>query len=71
MLGLFRINAPAGPSRDGSSELVGQLMRLLVDLRQESRKTKNFAMADTIRMRLTELGVTLEDRADGTIWRKD
>jgi cysteinyl-tRNA synthetase len=71
LLGLFPQDAPAGASRDGSSELVGQLMSLLIDLRQESRKTKNFAMADTIRKRLTDLGITIEDRADGTIWRKD
>ncbi len=70
LLGLFE-QPTAGASRDGSGELVGQLMSLLIDLRQESRKTKNFAMADTIRKRLTDLGITLEDRADGTIWRKE
>jgi cysteinyl-tRNA synthetase len=72
LLGLFQqTGATTSASRDGSTELVGQLMSLLIDLRQESRKTKNFAMADTIRKRLTELGVTLEDRAEGTIWRKE
>ena len=72
LLGLFlQTGADAGTARDGSGELVGQLMRLLIDLRAESRKAKNFAMADTIRKRLTELGITLEDRSDGTIWRKE
>ena len=70
LLGLFEQRLVVA-SRDGSAELVGQLMSLLIDLRQESRKTKNFAMADTIRKRLTELGITLEDRSDGTIWRKE
>ena len=45
------------------------LMALLVDLRARLRKEKNFAMADEIRNRLTDLGVTLEDRPDGTRWR--
>ena len=72
LLGLFRqTGANVGASRDGASELVGQLMSLLIDLRAESRKSKNFAMADTIRKRLTELGITLEDRADGTVWRNE
>lgn len=68
LLGLFR---QPRAERSDSSGLVEPLMRLLIDLRQESRATKNFAMADTIRKRLTEMGITLEDRADGTIWRKD
>jgi cysteinyl-tRNA synthetase len=45
------------------------LMQRLIDLRAEARKAKNFAMADTIRKRLGELGVTLEDRPGGTEWR--
>jgi cysteinyl-tRNA synthetase len=47
------------------------LIRLLVDLRARARETRNFAEADQIRNRLAELGVTLEDRADGTVWRVD
>jgi cysteinyl-tRNA synthetase len=38
-------------------------------LRNQSRQRKDFAMADQIRGRLGELGITLEDRKDGTIWR--
>ena len=45
------------------------LMELLIELRARLRKEKNFGLADEIRKRLTELGVTLEDRADGTRWR--
>ncbi len=37
-------------------------MQLLIDLRAEARKSKNFALGDQIRKRLTEMGVTLEDR---------
>ncbi len=41
----------------------------LIDLRARLRKEKNFGLADEIRNRLSELGVTLEDRPDGTRWR--
>ena len=69
-LGLFRA-APATPSAGGAdNELVGGLMKLLIDLRAEARKSKNFALADRIRGGLTELGVALEDRAGGTDWTR-
>lgn len=45
------------------------LVRLLVDLRNQARANKDWATADVIRNRLKELNVTLEDRADGTIWK--
>jgi cysteinyl-tRNA synthetase len=45
------------------------LIRLLIDMRAEARAAKDFAKADQIRDRLQDLGVTLEDRPDGTIWR--
>ncbi len=45
------------------------LVRLLIDLRNRARAEKDWATADTIRDRLKELNVVLEDRADGTIWK--
>jgi cysteinyl-tRNA synthetase len=65
-LGLFRVpvEAPAA----GGDELVGKLLSLMVELRADARKGKNFALADQIRKRLAEMGVLLEDRPDGTGW---
>jgi cysteinyl-tRNA synthetase len=48
-----------------------QLIQLLIELREEARKAKNFATADQIRQRLGQLGITLEDRPGGTGWRKE
>ena len=45
------------------------MMQQIIKLRQEARKAKNFVLADQIRKRLGELGVTLEDRPGGTGWR--
>jgi cysteinyl-tRNA synthetase len=68
-VGLFRSAPPAKAGSGGASdELVGKLMKLLIELRAEARKTKNFAVADGVRKGLTEIGITLEDRADGTSW---
>jgi len=41
---------------------------LLVEVRTEARKQKNWALGDLIRDRLKELGVMIEDSKDGTSW---
>ncbi|HEV8603729.1 MAG TPA: cysteine--tRNA ligase [Tepidisphaeraceae bacterium] len=69
LLGLFRKSA-ATASRQQPA-LTDDLMKLFIKLRADARQSKNFALADAIRNGLTEIGVTLEDRSDGTIWRKD
>jgi cysteinyl-tRNA synthetase len=42
---------------------------LLVETRTQLRAERNFQMGDSIRNQLEELGVILEDSADGTKWR--
>jgi cysteinyl-tRNA synthetase len=71
LLGLFRASGSAAAGKKKDDSLAEQLMQLLIQLRQEARKSKNFAIADGIRDGLTKIGVTLEDRSDGTIWRKE
>jgi cysteinyl-tRNA synthetase len=46
-----------------------ELIELLVSLRDKLRAEKQWALADTIRSRLTELGIVLEDTPQGTVWR--
>jgi len=67
VLGLFR--TPPAAKSGGDSELLDKLLSLLVELRAEARKRKDFATADRIRQGLGEMGITLEDRKDGTGWR--
>ena len=67
MLGLFRQPRRKSPPA-ASNQLAGKLMKLLIDLRAESRKKKDFATADRIRNTLVEIGVILEDRPGGTEW---
>jgi cysteinyl-tRNA synthetase len=67
-LGLFRIPREEKPAAD--DDLTAKLMSLLIDLRAEARKKKDFATADRIRNTLTEIGITLEDRPGGTDWSR-
>jgi cysteinyl-tRNA synthetase len=67
ILGLFM--HPQAAARPADHALSDGLMSLLIDIRARLRKEKNFALADDVRKRLSELGVALEDRPDGTRWR--
>ena len=51
----------------GGAEVDG-FIELLVETRSQLRAERNWKMADSIRDRLEELGVSLEDSADGTQW---
>jgi len=67
-LGLFR--KPPQEKSSGDDALTGQLMNLLIELRADARKKKDFATADQIRNTLAEIGVVLEDRPGGTEWSR-
>jgi len=69
LIGVF-LDPPAGDAT-GSDGLVDKAMNVLIQVRQHVRKNKDFETADLIRDLLKEQGITLEDRADGTGWRKD
>ena len=52
------------------TDLVRSLMDLIVDLRQNMRKRKDWKSADEMRRRLNELGFEIEDSSEGTRWKK-
>ena len=45
-------------------------IQLLIELREELRQAKRYDLADSIRSRLGELGVALEDTPQGTVWKR-
>jgi cysteinyl-tRNA synthetase len=69
VLGLFLV-APAAQPSAGDDDLVAKLMELVIEIRANARKAKDFATADLVRTKLTAAGIVLEDRADGTGWAR-
>ena len=45
-------------------------IRRLIDERAAAKKARNFARADEIRDELLAKGITLLDKAEGTVWRR-
>jgi cysteinyl-tRNA synthetase len=60
---------PDQAESSANAEREDGLIRLLVDLRAQARANKDWATSDLVRDQLKALGVVLEDRADGTIWK--
>jgi cysteinyl-tRNA synthetase len=60
---------PSQTEESGSAEREEGLMRLIIELRAQARQNKDWGTADKIRQQLQAVGVVLEDRADGTIWK--
>jgi cysteinyl-tRNA synthetase len=63
---------PAKISRPGEAASAGfedELIRVLVDVRAAARTNKDYATSDAIRDQLAEMGITLEDKPDGTVWK--
>lgn len=50
--------------------LVDNLMNLIISIRQDARKNKDWATADKIRDELKAFGITLEDSPTGVRWKK-
>jgi cysteinyl-tRNA synthetase len=68
ILGLFQVDVGT-KSAEGEAELTDELVNLILDAREKLRGKKEYELSDELRDRLTELGVVLEDTADGIKWR--
>ena len=55
----------------GHAEDAKTALEMLISMREEARKNKDYAKGDLIRSRLKELGITIEDKPDGTRWKLD
>ncbi len=69
VLGLF-LQPPKQKAEGADEGLVAQLMELVIEIRANARKAKDFATADLVRNKLTAAGIVLEDRPDGTGWAR-
>ena len=68
---LRELSGVLGISLDKTAETsgAGPFVQMLVNVRTELRAARQFDIADSIRDRLSELGVTIEDTPEGTEWR--
>lgn len=57
-----------GSSGDRLRRVVDGLVTTLLEQRQQARECKDFATADALRDRLSELGIVVEDGPSGTRW---
>jgi cysteinyl-tRNA synthetase len=51
-----------------NEKMIGGLIKMILDMRQEAKNRKDFAASDRIREELNNLGVTIKDRKDGADW---
>uniref|UniRef100_UPI0019575D55 cysteine--tRNA ligase n=1 Tax=Desulforadius tongensis TaxID=1216062 RepID=UPI0019575D55 len=76
VLGVFKEDPSTGRvvlnenEDSGNNDLVDKLIELIVDIRQQARKKKDWDTADAIRDGLKELGITLQDTPQGVKWKK-
>jgi len=69
VLGLF-LEPPRKAAAGADDGLVDKLMALVIEIRANARKAKDFATADLVRNKLGAAGIVLEDRPDGTGWSR-
>ena len=62
VLGLF-------PKQETESRDVEPFINMILETRQNIRKLKQWQEADRIRDQLSELGISIEDGKDGSVWR--
>lgn len=58
------------PQTTAGDEDFRQLMQVILDIRQEARKEKQYAIADKIRDRLAAMDIVIEDTPTGARWKK-
>ena len=68
ILGIFVKLPKQLNSNDGTTEILDGLMQLLIQVRAEARVKRDFAMSDSVRIGLSQIGIALQDGKEGTTW---
>ena len=61
---------PHDSGEAGVYKMEDDLIKTLIDTRNELRDSKQWELADKVRDRLSELGIIIEDKKDKVAWRK-
>ncbi len=67
LTGLRALAAELGAGTDGPGD---EIVKSLIAARAAAKKAKDYKLADSIRTRLTGIGIVLEDRPGETLWKK-
>jgi cysteinyl-tRNA synthetase len=66
---VFSVLGLAVPVESGkANEITGDLIEMILQLRNDAKSSGDFETADRIRNELTDLGITIKDRKDGADW---
>ena len=69
---VFNILGLKDETTAGNDEkLTGDLMKIIIDLRQNARNNKEWALSDQIRDELKKAGIILNDLKDGAEWERE
>jgi cysteinyl-tRNA synthetase len=70
LLGILQSDAESWFAGSADGELAADEIEVLLKQRDEARANRDFAAADSIRDKLADAGITIEDGPDGTRWRR-
>lgn len=68
IIGVLEKDAAVAAEAADSKET--ELVEMIINMRQEARAAKNYALADSLRNQLTAIGIVLEDTPQGVKWKK-
>ena len=55
----------------GDEKLTSELLKIIIDLRQDAKNKKEWAASDKIRSDLKDVGIVLKDNKDGADWERE
>ncbi|MHA1987955.1 MAG: cysteine--tRNA ligase, partial [Promethearchaeota archaeon] len=67
LLGIFGLDFTKSKGVDDAK--INELMDLIIDIREKSRKEKNYEISDQIREKLRAVGIQIEDTDKGPRWK--
>jgi cysteinyl-tRNA synthetase len=67
---LFGVLDTGSQGTTAGDALLEPAMQLLMELREDARKRKDFKTSDLIRDRLKAMGVAIEDSSEGPKWKR-
>jgi cysteinyl-tRNA synthetase len=61
------LRAEQGDDKTGAA--LSRVMEIVLEIRNQAKKDRNFALSDRIRQRLSEAGIEVKDGKEGSVWK--